>query len=92
MFLIDPYIPILSTANVPPQSKAWWSEEVRKIPLFDSLPKELFDMIIDSVEGFPISWEKATSIREDLMKERSAVNKGVEESMTKSVRSIPCIE
>ncbi|KAL1965794.1 hypothetical protein VTN77DRAFT_5115 [Rasamsonia byssochlamydoides] len=59
MFLVDPYVRVLSTANVPPQRRDWWAVEVRKIPPFDTLPKELFDMIIGFVDGFPLSWEEA---------------------------------
>jgi hypothetical protein len=74
MFLVDPHVPVLSTANVPPQSKAWWSEEVRKIEPFGSLPLELFELIIDCVDGFPMSWEDAITIRKELMRERGAVD------------------
>ncbi|KAJ4115383.1 hypothetical protein NW768_011235 [Fusarium equiseti] len=28
LFLVDPAIPVISTANVPPQQKAWWPEEL----------------------------------------------------------------
>lgn len=73
MFLVDPYIRILSTANVPPQRKDWWTEEVRKVPLLRSLPLELFNMIIDEVRDFPLSWEEAVEVREALMDERGAL-------------------
>ncbi|KAE8308479.1 hypothetical protein BDV41DRAFT_581455 [Aspergillus transmontanensis] len=84
MFLVDPYIRTLSTANVPPQRKDWWTEEVRKVPPFRSLPLELFEMIIDQVRDFPLSWEEAVEVREALMDERGALiddtNDAIEES------------
>ena len=70
MFLIDPHVKILSTANVPPQRRDWWAEEVRKIKPLANLPVELFDRIIEDVEDFPISWEEACAMREELMAER----------------------
>lgn len=85
MFLIDPNIPILSTANVPPQSKSWWAEEVRKVSPLDTLPEELFEMIIDYVKGFPMSWEEAAVYREDLMAERGTINHEHDEQMYESV-------
>lgn len=66
MFLVDPHIRILSTANVPPQRLDWWAEEMKKIKPFSGLPVELFDRIMEEVE-FPISWERACEVREALM-------------------------
>ncbi|KAE8362275.1 hypothetical protein BDV27DRAFT_166341 [Aspergillus caelatus] len=84
MFLVDPYIRILSTANVPPQRKDWWTEEVRKVPRFRSLPLELFNMITDEVSDFPLGWEEAVEVRQALMDERGALidhtNDEIEES------------
>ncbi|OTB16768.1 hypothetical protein K445DRAFT_317065 [Daldinia sp. EC12] len=71
MFLVDPNLRILSTGVVPPQRKDWWAPEVRKIPPFSKLPMEIFDEIIDFVDGFPMSWEQAQEVRENLMDERS---------------------
>ncbi|KAF2269107.1 hypothetical protein CC78DRAFT_557965 [Lojkania enalia] len=81
MFLIDPHIPILSTANVPPQRKDWWAQEVRQVPKFAELPQELFEMIVDAVEDFPISWDEAERIRLELMDERGLSNQDLEEKM-----------
>jgi hypothetical protein len=33
LFLVDPNIRIISTANVPPQQKDWWSEEVDRLTI-----------------------------------------------------------
>ncbi|EKG09891.1 hypothetical protein MPH_13098 [Macrophomina phaseolina MS6] len=81
MFLVDPHIPILSTANVPPQRKDWWAQEVRKVEPFASLPEELFQNIIELVDGFPISWQDALEIREKLMEERGRMTDEVNEAM-----------
>lgn len=74
-------MPILSTANVPPQRRDWWAEEVRKIGPFAALPKELFDMVVEAVEGFPLSWDAAVDIRERLMDERGMVTDELVEKM-----------
>lgn len=79
MFLVDPHIRILSTANVPPQRRDWWAEEVVKVPPFCDLPVELFERIIDNVEDFPMSWEQACEAREALMAERGRVNQEYQE-------------
>ncbi|KAF2794052.1 hypothetical protein K505DRAFT_374880 [Melanomma pulvis-pyrius CBS 109.77] len=81
MFLVDPHVPILSTANVPPQRRDWWAEEVRKIGPFAALPKELFDMVVEAVEGFPLSWDAAVDIRKKLMGERGMVTDELVEKM-----------
>lgn len=81
MFLVDPNIPILSTANVPPQRRDWWAEEIRKIRPFAALPEELFESIISAVDDFPISWEDALEIRSKLMGERGAMTDEVNEHM-----------
>ena len=81
MYLIDPNRRILSTANVPPQRKDWWAPEVRKVPRFAKLPGEIFDQIIDGVDEFPISWNDALGIRENLMDERSWLTAQVESEL-----------
>ncbi|KAK3068378.1 hypothetical protein LTR53_014111 [Teratosphaeriaceae sp. CCFEE 6253] len=81
MFLVDPHIPILSTANVPPQRGDWWAEEVRKVARFAALPVELFDRIIADVEDFPVGWEEACGMREALMAERGRATEEYEEML-----------
>jgi hypothetical protein len=73
MFLVDPHIRILSTANVAPQRRDWWAEEIRKIERFEALPREIFDRIIERVEEFPMSWDEAVETRGKLMDERGAM-------------------
>jgi hypothetical protein len=80
MFLVDPHIPILSTANVPPQRRDWWSEELRKRGPFANLPIELFNMIIEEVD-FPMSWDAACEVRERLMEERGMVTDELTQTM-----------
>lgn len=76
LFLVDPGIRIISTANVPPQQKDWWSERInnqmaRSGKALGKLSNELKDKIVDDVDDFPISMEKAKELRLELMAERS---------------------
>jgi Protein of unknown function (DUF4246) len=76
LFLVDPGIRIISTANVPPQQRDWWGEEVAKQggkdgKAFGKLSTELKDKIIDEVDDFPIGMDEAKEIRRKLMEERS---------------------
>ena len=70
LFLVDPNCRIISTANVPPQQKDWWSPEVRASDRFAKLPNELVDKVVEDVEDFPISLEEAKKLRLQLMEER----------------------
>ncbi|KAI8949348.1 hypothetical protein F4801DRAFT_591217 [Xylaria longipes] len=81
MFLVDPHIRVLSTSVVPPQRKDWWAREIRKIGPLSTLPREIFDLIIKSVDGCPMSWEDALAIREILMRERSWVKEAFDQQM-----------
>ena len=72
MFLVDPYVRVLSTANVPPQRKEWWVSNVLKIAPLNALPREIFDLIMRLVDG-PLSWEEAVEARQELMNERGAL-------------------
>ncbi|KAI0427009.1 hypothetical protein F5Y09DRAFT_45309 [Xylaria sp. FL1042] len=81
MFLVDPHIRVLSTSVVPPQRKDWWAREVRKINPLSELPREIFDIIIDFVDGFPMSWEDAVMHRETLMRERSWAEDAFDQNM-----------
>jgi hypothetical protein len=87
VFLVDPHLRVLSTSNVPPQRRDWWAEEVRKVGAFRRLSVEIFDQIIEEVDDFPISWEKACEAREALMAERGGVEQEMEErSVSHQVR------
>ena len=80
MFLVDPYIRVISTANVPPQRRDWWAEVVRRVPRFARLPTEIFNKIIEVVED-PFGMEEAKEARKDLMARRGAMNNEINEDM-----------
>ncbi|KAL2753308.1 hypothetical protein ACRALDRAFT_2029173 [Sodiomyces alcalophilus JCM 7366] len=77
LFLVDPAIPIISTANVPPQQRHWWLQRVEghADPETDALPAklppELRQIVLDQMD-FPIGWEEAKATRLELMDERSS--------------------
>ncbi|KAG6837901.1 hypothetical protein H0H93_013054 [Arthromyces matolae] len=76
LFLVDPHIRVISTANVPPQQREWWSEYIQQKQLINnltSLPLEVQDHIFDGVDDFPISLEEAKALRAELMEERALV-------------------
>lgn len=70
LFLIDPHCRIISTANVPPQQKSWWSPEIRDSERLAGMPNEVVDQIVNEVDDFPISLEEAKELRLELMEER----------------------
>ncbi|GJC80754.1 hypothetical protein ColLi_03592 [Colletotrichum liriopes] len=72
LFLVDPAIPVISTANVPPQQRDWWKEGVAPDNRIGPLPVEVTDMVFDNLD-FPIGLEQAKKIREELMAERTAI-------------------
>lgn len=73
LFLVDPAIPIISTGNVPPQQKHWWTERMTNTEPLISLPNEIRNMILEKVT-YPIGLEEAKRSRKALMKERSNSN------------------
>lgn len=78
---MDPHIRVLSTANVPPQRRDWWAEEVRRsVPQLAALPAELFTQIIEEVEE-PWGMDKAEKIREKLMNTRGNINEEINDDM-----------
>ncbi|KAK0760527.1 hypothetical protein N5P37_006721 [Trichoderma harzianum] len=82
LFLVDPAIPVLSTANVPPQQRHWWAKETRvEEALAARLPNELTQLILDDATGLPFDLEEAKSIRLDLMDERSMKQDSTEEQL-----------
>ncbi|KAF4439810.1 hypothetical protein F53441_12480 [Fusarium austroafricanum] len=81
LFLVDPAIPIISTANVPPQQQHWWSENLIKDNRLGRLPPELTDMVVNNLD-FPIGLEDAKKIREELMKERTSLQSGLNNSLS----------
>ncbi|KAJ3502518.1 hypothetical protein NMY22_g18557 [Coprinellus aureogranulatus] len=81
LFLVDPNVDIISTADVPPQRLDWWSEKVlSQSPAgvvdgkdhLNKLPTELKAKVLSDVDDFPISMEQARVYREQLMEERKS--------------------
>ncbi|KAI6900471.1 hypothetical protein KC318_g8352 [Hortaea werneckii] len=71
LFLVDPYVRIPSTINVPPQRKDWWQESALAAESrFGELPPELIENVVRNVEDFPIDLEEAKQLRLELMEER----------------------
>jgi hypothetical protein len=75
LFLVDPGIRIIGTANVPPQQRDWWSESVimdiaKTGKALAKLSPELKDKVFENVDDFPISVEEAKEVRLSLMEER----------------------
>lgn len=73
LFLVDPAIPIISTANAPPQQKDWWPGDA-VIRNSGRLPGELAKMVVDNID-FLIDEAEAKRIRKDLMEERSVLQR-----------------
>ncbi|CBX90456.1 hypothetical protein LEMA_P065820.1 [Plenodomus lingam JN3] len=76
LFLVAPTIPIISTANVPPQRRDWWLREVEAQAnnLVSNLPTELIEMVAERVDDFPIGLEEAKELRQQLMVERGRLD------------------
>ncbi|RMZ11120.1 hypothetical protein D0860_03560 [Hortaea werneckii] len=71
LFLVDPYVRIPSTINVPPQRKDWWQESaLASESRFGNLPPELVENVVRNVDDFPIDLEEAKQLRLELMEER----------------------
>ena len=69
LFLVNPNFRIVSTAKVPPQRKDWWSDKLCEMGVFNRLSREVYDMIIDRVDDFPIGIEQAKELRLEHMEE-----------------------
>jgi hypothetical protein len=80
LFLVDPKIPVISTANVPPQRQNWWKGAMAKEPLA-KLPAELKNMVNEHVD-FPYGKAEADRLREELMQERSVSSKEFDNQLT----------
>ncbi|KAF9523657.1 hypothetical protein CPB83DRAFT_886802 [Crepidotus variabilis] len=82
LFLVDPHIKVISTANVPCQQQEWWWEkimttdktrpavEVKGVrPSVSQVPIELQEGILQDVD-FPFDLEQAKELRLELIEER----------------------
>ncbi|TFK62409.1 hypothetical protein BDN72DRAFT_903265 [Pluteus cervinus] len=75
LFLVDPNVKVISTANVPCQRIDWWKNAIQNGPTEVNqrkIPMELQEHIINDVEDFPISMKEAKELRLKLMDERSS--------------------
>ena len=70
LFLVDPHVSIISTANVPPQQKTWWTEQIEETGVLGRVPREIADHILDMAD-YPISLAEAKAQRLELMAERT---------------------
>ncbi|OJD17723.1 hypothetical protein AJ78_02187 [Emergomyces pasteurianus Ep9510] len=73
LFLVDPNIRIISSANVPCQRRDWWAEQIPWANITGRLPRELSDEVVSHMDDFPISMEDAKKLRLELMEERKAI-------------------
>lgn len=70
---VDPYLPIISSSNVPPQQEKWATERERSIrQALRPLPQELKDMVYDDLDTRYMTMDEAKAFRLELMEERSA--------------------
>ncbi len=91
LFLVDPNIKIISTANVPCQQRDWWGRTVTtNSSVLAKLPVELREKVVEDVEDFPISLERAKELREELMSERKAFVVGYQTQNFNSVTISLC--
>ena len=69
--LIDPNRRAMSSAMVPVQRRDWWGQELRRscAPLW-RLPLEIFERIMELVDGYPISVEEGHEMRGRFKEER----------------------
>lgn len=73
LHLVDLAIPIISTANVPPQQYDWWTKsEIHNqgLDIIQRLPPELKEMI-NSYVDFPIDSEEEAEIHRDIRYHRA---------------------
>ena len=75
LFLVDPHIKVISSANVPCQQREWWAEEVLGQGMFPRLPSEIQNEVISNVGEFPMGIGEAKELRLELMDERKALVK-----------------
>lgn len=84
LFLVDPAIPIISTANVPPQQKHWWASNnaahVSGLNMTERMPPEVASMVLKDVD-FPIEEDEAKRIRGELMEERTVLQQSTDSAL-----------
>jgi hypothetical protein len=88
LFLVDPHIRIISSANVPCQQRDWWAQSFMGHGQFRRLPAEMQAEIMSHVDDFPIGIEEAKELRLELMEERKAFVQRHEGQFTSEVFSL----
>lgn len=78
LFLVDPGIKIISTANVPCQQREWWTDEVmwgRSMLL--KLPNEIRSYVLEDVDQISglFDMEKAQRMAEEMQEERETLER-----------------
>ena len=82
LHLIDPNRRAMSTAMVPCQRRDWWAREARMAcHRFWRLPAEVWNKIVDMVDGWPLGMEEAKEMRTEFKEERERFRKQHTESM-----------
>jgi hypothetical protein len=71
LFLVDPNIPVISTANVPCQRKDWWVEAVKSDRA--CLTVEIQHEILSWVNDYPMDMVHAKELRLELIEERRVI-------------------
>ncbi|KAF9267960.1 hypothetical protein L218DRAFT_919840 [Marasmius fiardii PR-910] len=89
LFLVDPNLRVISTANVSPQQNEWWGEIVGNdtSTRLGQLPPELREQVIEMVDDWPLSLEEAKEARVDLMHQRRAFDSDVNSALEQEVFS-----
>ncbi|KAF7968069.1 hypothetical protein HWV62_32055 [Athelia sp. TMB] len=73
LFLVDPHVKVISSANVPCQRRDWWAKELEQSGALPAkLPLEMKQEVVGNMEDsdFPISLKEAKKLRLELMEER----------------------
>ena len=82
LFLMDPHLRIISSANVPCQQREWWAQEIERQELFRTVPAEIQNEIIRNVVEFPIGIEEAKELMLELMEERKVFVQNPDQKFT----------
>ncbi|TFY53754.1 hypothetical protein EVJ58_g9272 [Rhodofomes roseus] len=77
-FLVDPHIKIPSASMVAPQQASWMQRALPGTVLWDRLPVELQDIVLDYADF--MTDQQAKAYREELMKERTAFVETVDQN------------
>ncbi|KAM5469176.1 hypothetical protein MauCBS54593_004528 [Microsporum audouinii] len=88
LFLVDPNLRIISTANVPVQRADWLGRSVPRDGALGNLPRELFDEVVSYLGDNAISMEEAKELRLELMEERKAIVAEVDNSFSEVTFSL----